>query len=156
MIAPDVGGGFGSKVEVYADDMIVITCAKRLGRSVKWVEERSEACVATVHGRDHIQEIELAATRTGKITGVRVRLTASMGAYLQAVTPGIPLLGAWLYAGVLRHRGIRLSLHGRLHEHDPDRRVPRGRPPRGDVRDRAHDGHARAPRSARSPSRSAG
>ncbi len=100
VIAPDVGGGFGAKVEVYADDMIVIACAKRLGRSVKWVEDRSEACVATVHGRDQVQDIELAATEEGKVLGVRVRLTASMGAYLQAVTPGIPLLGAWLYCGV--------------------------------------------------------
>jgi carbon-monoxide dehydrogenase large subunit len=100
VIAPDVGGGFGSKVEVYADDMVVIACAKRLGRSVKWTEERSEACLATIHGRDLIQDIELAATEEGKIRGVRVRLTAAMGAYLQAVTPGVPLLGAWLYCGV--------------------------------------------------------
>ena len=101
VIAPDVGGGFGAKVEVYADDMIVIACAKRLGRSVKWVEDRSEACVATVHGRDQVQDIELAATEEGKILGVRVQARRpSMGAYLQAVTPGIPLLGAWLYCGV--------------------------------------------------------
>jgi carbon-monoxide dehydrogenase large subunit len=99
VIAPDVGGGFGSKMDVYAEDMLVITCARRLGRSVKWIEERSEGCLATVHGRDLIQEIELAADESGKITGVRVHLTAAMGAYLQAVTPGIPLLGAWLYAG---------------------------------------------------------
>jgi carbon-monoxide dehydrogenase large subunit len=100
VVAPDVGGGFGAKVDVYADDMVVIACAKRLGRTVKWVEERSEACLATIHGRDMVQDIELAATEEGKILGVRVRLTASMGAYLQAVTPGIPLLGAWLYCGV--------------------------------------------------------
>jgi aerobic carbon-monoxide dehydrogenase large subunit len=99
VIAPDVGGGFGAKVEVYAEDMIVITLARKLGRPVKWTEERTEGCVATIHGRDMAQEIELAATAEGKITGVRVRLTAAMGAYLQAVTPGVPLLGAWLYAG---------------------------------------------------------
>jgi carbon-monoxide dehydrogenase large subunit len=99
VIAPDVGGGFGSKLDVYAEDVIVIVLAQRLGRPVKWTEERSEANVATIHGRDVIQEIELAATAEGKITGVRTRLTASMGAYLQAVTPGVPLLGAWLYAG---------------------------------------------------------
>jgi carbon-monoxide dehydrogenase large subunit len=99
VIAPDVGGGFGSKLDVYAEDVVVITVARKLGRPVKWIEERSEACVATIHGRDMIQEIELAATAEGKINGVRVRLTASMGSYLQAVTPGVPLLGAWLYAG---------------------------------------------------------
>jgi aerobic carbon-monoxide dehydrogenase large subunit len=99
VIAPDVGGGFGSKLDVYAEDVIVIALARKLGRPVKWIEERSEGCVATIHGRDVIQEIELAATAEGKITGVRARLTAAMGAYLQAVTPGVPLLGAWLYAG---------------------------------------------------------
>jgi carbon-monoxide dehydrogenase large subunit len=99
VIAPDVGGGFGSKLDVYAEDVIVIALAQRLGRPVKWTEERSEGNVATIHGRDVIQEIELAATAEGKITGVRTRLTAAMGAYLQAVTPGVPLLGAWLYAG---------------------------------------------------------
>jgi carbon-monoxide dehydrogenase large subunit len=99
VIAPDVGGGFGSKLDVYAEDMIVIAVARKLGRPVKWTEERSEANVATIHGRDVIQEIELAATAEGKITGVRTRLKASMGSYLQAVTPGVPLLGAWLYAG---------------------------------------------------------
>jgi len=99
VIAPDVGGGFGSKLDVYAEDMIVIAVARKLGRPVKWTEERSEGCLATIHGRDVIQEIELAATAEGKITGVRTRLTAAMGAYLQAVTPGVPLLGAWLYAG---------------------------------------------------------
>ena len=99
VIAPDVGGGFGSKLDVYAEDVIVIALARRLGRPVKWTEERSEGNLATIHGRDVIQEIELAATQDGKLTGVRVRLQAAMGAYLQAVTPGVPLLGAWLYAG---------------------------------------------------------
>ncbi|MHB8469869.1 MAG: xanthine dehydrogenase family protein molybdopterin-binding subunit, partial [Gaiellaceae bacterium] len=68
-------------------------------RPIKWTEERSEAFGATIHGRDLVQEIELAATREGTITGVRVRLVSAMGAYLQLVTPGIPLLGAWVYAG---------------------------------------------------------
>src|SRR6266702_846549 len=99
VIAPDVGGAFGSKLEVYGEEAICLAVARRLGVPVKWIEERSEGYLATIHGRDVIQEIELAATKEGKITGVRVRLTAAMGAYLQAVTPGVPLLGAWLYAG---------------------------------------------------------
>jgi len=99
VIAPDVGGGFGSKLNVYAEEQLALALARKLGRPVKWVEERSEAYLATIHGRDVVQEIELAATAEGKITAVRVRLTAAMGAYLQLVTPGIPLLGAWLYGG---------------------------------------------------------
>ena len=99
VIAPDVGGGFGSKLNVYAEEALALALARRLGRPIKWTEERTEGFQATIHGRDVIQEIELAATKEGRITGVRVRLTAAMGAYLQLVTPGIPLLGAWIYNG---------------------------------------------------------
>jgi carbon-monoxide dehydrogenase large subunit len=99
VIAPDVGGGFGSKLNVYAEEALGLAVARRLDRPVKWTETRSEGYVSTIHGRDQIQEIELAATAEGRITAVRTKLTAAMGAYLQLVTPGIPLLGAWLYAG---------------------------------------------------------
>jgi carbon-monoxide dehydrogenase large subunit len=99
VIAPDVGGAFGSKLDVYAEEALCLALARRLKRPVKWIEERSEAFNATIHGRDVLQEIELASTAEGKITAVRVRLVSAMGAYLQLVTPGIPLLGAWVYAG---------------------------------------------------------
>jgi len=99
VIAPDVGGGFGSKLDVYAEEALCLALARRLKRPVKWIEERSEGFTATIHGRDVLQEIELAATSEGTITGVRVRLVSAMGAYLQLVTPGIPLLGAWVYGG---------------------------------------------------------
>lgn len=100
VIAPDVGGGFGSKLNVYAEEALCLALARRLGRPVKWIEERSEAYQATIHGRDVVQEIELAATKDGKLTGIRVKLLANMGAYLQLVTPGVPLLGGFLYSGV--------------------------------------------------------
>lgn len=99
VIAPDVGGGFGSKLDVYAEDLLTIALARRLGRPVKWTEERSEAYVATIHGRDYVTTYELAATKEGKILGCRADVKAAMGAYLQLVTPGIPLLGAWIYSG---------------------------------------------------------
>jgi aerobic carbon-monoxide dehydrogenase large subunit len=99
VIAPDVGGAFGSKLNVYAEEQLALALARKLGRSVKWTEDRSEGYLATIHGRDVVQEIELAATADGTITAVRTKLTAAMGAYLQLVTPGIPLLGAWLYGG---------------------------------------------------------
>ena len=99
VVAPDVGGGFGSKLNVYAEEALCLVLARRLGLPIKWTEERSENYVATIHGRDVLQEIELAASAEGKITAVRVRLRAAMGAYMQLVSPGIPLLGAWLYAG---------------------------------------------------------
>jgi aerobic carbon-monoxide dehydrogenase large subunit len=99
VVAPDVGGGFGSKLNVYAEEALALALARRLERPVKWIETRSENYLATIHGRDVVQEIELAADEDGRVTAVRVRLTAAMGSYLQLVTPGIPLLGAWLYAG---------------------------------------------------------
>ncbi|MGZ4691912.1 MAG: xanthine dehydrogenase family protein molybdopterin-binding subunit, partial [Acidimicrobiia bacterium] len=100
VIAPAVGGGFGSKLNVYAEEVLCVALARRLGRPVRWTEERSENAQATIHGRGQIQDIELAADATGKVSAVRVHLVADMGAYLQLVTPGIPLLGAFLYHGV--------------------------------------------------------
>ena len=100
VVAPAVGGGFGSKLNVYAEEAICLAIAKRLKRPVRWTEDRTENTVATVHGRGMIQEIELAADSDGHITAVRVNLLADMGAYLQLVTPGIPLLGAFIYHGV--------------------------------------------------------
>ncbi len=99
IVAPDVGGGFGSKLDVYAEEVLAATLARRLGRPVKWTEERTEGYTATIHGRDFVTTYELAATKEGKILGCRANVKAAMGAYLQLVTPGIPLLGAWIYGG---------------------------------------------------------
>jgi aerobic carbon-monoxide dehydrogenase large subunit len=99
VIAPDVGGGFGSKLDVYAEELLAVALTRRLGAPVKWTEERSENALSTIHGRDFVTTLELAATKDGKITALRANVIASMGAYLQLVTPGIPLLGAWIYAG---------------------------------------------------------
>jgi carbon-monoxide dehydrogenase large subunit len=99
VIAPDVGGGFGSKLNVYAEEALAAALARRLGRPVKWTEERSENYLATIHGRDVVHELTLAATRDGKITAVKSEAKCAMGAFLQLVTPGIPLLGAWIYNG---------------------------------------------------------
>ncbi|HKF90063.1 MAG TPA: molybdopterin cofactor-binding domain-containing protein [Acidimicrobiia bacterium] len=100
VVAPSVGGGFGSKLNVYAEEALCLALANRLKRPVRWNEERTENAQATTHGRAMIQEIELAAEADGKVTAVRANLLADMGAYLQLVTPGIPLLGAFLYHGV--------------------------------------------------------
>jgi aerobic carbon-monoxide dehydrogenase large subunit len=99
VIAPDVGGGFGSKLNVYAEEYLAVAIAKRLGRPVKWIEERTENYQATIHGRDVVHELTFAATKDGTITAVKSEALCAMGAYLQLVTPGIPLLGAWIYSG---------------------------------------------------------
>ncbi|MGW3495380.1 xanthine dehydrogenase family protein molybdopterin-binding subunit [Streptomyces sp. NPDC001020] len=102
VIAPDVGGGFGSKLQVYGEEAIALTVARRLGRPVKWTESRSEGYLATHHGRGMIQDVEIAATREGRLLGLKVDLLADMGAYLMLVTPGVPILGAFMYPGIYK------------------------------------------------------
>jgi aerobic carbon-monoxide dehydrogenase large subunit len=144
VIAPDVGGGFGSKLNVYAEEALALAVARRLGRPVKWTETRSEGYLATIHGRDQIQEIELAATSEGKITAVRVRVVASMGAYLQLVTPGVPLLGAWLYGGCYAAPGYSFECVGVFTHNTPtDAYRGAGRPEATYAIERAVDALAR-------------
>jgi aerobic carbon-monoxide dehydrogenase large subunit len=100
VVAPDVGGGFGSKLNVYSEEVLALVLARKLGVPVKWVEDRSENHLATTHGRGQVQHIELAATNEGKILGMKVKLLADMGAYLQLLTPGIAVLGAFTYPGL--------------------------------------------------------
>jgi carbon-monoxide dehydrogenase large subunit len=102
VIAPDVGGGFGSKLQVYGEEAVALAVARRLGRPVKWTESRSEGYLATHHGRGMIQDVEVAATREGRLLGLKVDLTADMGAYLMLVTPGIPILGAFMYPAIYK------------------------------------------------------
>jgi carbon-monoxide dehydrogenase large subunit len=100
IVAPDVGGGFGSKLNVYAEEALALALARRLNTPVKWVEERSENYLATTQGRGQIQDIQLAATSEGKILGMRTDLISDMGAYLQLSASIVPLLGAFMYCGV--------------------------------------------------------
>jgi carbon-monoxide dehydrogenase large subunit len=99
VIAPAVGGAFGSKLQVYAEEFLCTALAIDRGVPIRWTETRSEAAVATHQGRGQVQDIELAADADGKIQAVRVNLLADMGAYLQVITPGTPLLGAFMYHG---------------------------------------------------------
>ena len=100
VVAPSVGGGFGSKLDVYAEELLCVGLANKHRLPVRWVEERTEGAQATVQGRGQIQEMELAADADGHLTGIRVNLIADMGGYQQLITAGVPLLGAFLYAGV--------------------------------------------------------
>jgi carbon-monoxide dehydrogenase large subunit len=102
VVAPDVGGGFGSKLQVYGEEALALAVARRLGRPVKWTESRSDGALATHHGRGMIQDVEIAATREGKLLGLKVDLLADMGAYLMLVTPGIPILGAFMYPAIYK------------------------------------------------------
>ena len=80
-IAPDVGGGFGAKLQVYPEYLVVAAVAARLGRPVRWVESRSEGLLALTHGRGQVQHVEIGARRDGTLVGLRADLIADMGAY---------------------------------------------------------------------------
>jgi len=102
VIAPDVGGGFGSKLQVTAEEVLAVLVARKLGRPVKWTESRSEGNLTVHHGRDQWQRIRVAADRDGRVRGLDVDLLADMGAYLMLVTPGVPLLGAFMYPAIYK------------------------------------------------------
>jgi aerobic carbon-monoxide dehydrogenase large subunit len=102
VIAPDVGGGFGSKLQVTAEEVLAVLIGRKVGKPVKWTESRSEGNMTVHHGRDQWQRIKIAADRDGRIRGLSVDLLADMGAYLMLVTPGVPLLGAFMYPAIYK------------------------------------------------------
>ena len=112
VVAPDVGGGFGSKLNVYREEILALVLTKRLGTPVKWTEDRSENYQATIHGRGQIQDIELAATSEGKILGLRVKLLDDLGAYLQLLTPAIAVSGAAMFPGVYTFDAFSIEIKG--------------------------------------------
>src|SRR6266850_5660984 len=109
-IAPEVGGGFGSKINIYAEEYVAAAISKRLGVAVKWVEDRSEAFVATTHGRDIIGYVELAARRDGKVLGLKMRLIADIGAYNMLLTAAIPTLTMLMASATYDIPAIRTTL----------------------------------------------
>ncbi|MBI4531706.1 MAG: xanthine dehydrogenase family protein molybdopterin-binding subunit, partial [Candidatus Latescibacteria bacterium] len=90
VIAPEVGGGFGSKLNVYAEEAIVAYLSMQLGQPVKWIEGRRENMAATIHGRDQVGDVEIAVKNDGTILGIRYTVIADIGAYYQLLTPAIP------------------------------------------------------------------
>ena len=113
VIAPEVGGGFGSKIPYYPDEAITAFCAMKLGVPVKWTETRSENYLATTQGRDHVEEVEMAATSDGTITGLRTTVYAGMGAYLSTAAPGVPtILHGLMYSGAYNIPNISGTIYG--------------------------------------------
>jgi len=112
VIAPDVGGGFGGKLQVTPEELIAFVAAKRVGKPVKYTESRSDSLISAHHGRDVIQDIELAATGEGRVLGLSVKLTANMGAYLGLVGPGVPILGAFMYNAIYKFPAYRFECQG--------------------------------------------
>jgi carbon-monoxide dehydrogenase large subunit len=109
-IAPEVGGGFGSKINIYAEEYVTAAVSKQLGLPVKWIEDRSEAFVATTHGRDLICYVDLAAKRDGTVLGLRLRIIADIGAYNMLLTAAVPTLTMLMASGTYRIPAIRATL----------------------------------------------
>ncbi|MBV9432956.1 MAG: xanthine dehydrogenase family protein molybdopterin-binding subunit [Hyphomicrobiales bacterium] len=98
VVAPDVGGGFGSKIFIYAEETVCVWAAKKVGRPVKWTSDRTEAFLSDAHGRDHVTHAELATDENGKITALRARTIANLGGYLSTFSSSVP---TYLYAPLL-------------------------------------------------------
>src|SRR5690242_21145339 len=108
VVAPDVGGGFGSKIYLYAEDVVCTWASKQINRPVKWTAERSESFTSDAHGRDHVTKAELAMDKDGKFLAMRVATTANMGAYLSTFASCIPTI---LYATLLAGQYTTPAIH---------------------------------------------
>src|SRR6476469_1285428 len=109
-IAPEVGGGFGAKINIYGEEYVAAAISKRLGIPVKWIEDRSEAFAATIHGRDILAYVDLAAKRDGTVLGLKLRLIADIGAYNMLLTAAIPTLTMMMANATYNIPAIRATL----------------------------------------------
>jgi carbon-monoxide dehydrogenase large subunit len=112
VIAPEVGGGFGSKLQVYGEEILACWASRRLGRPVKWIETRSENMLVAHQGRDQIAQVKMGAKRDGKITAWHVKIIADFGAYNMILTPLIPSLGAFVMGGCYAIENVQTDIVG--------------------------------------------
>jgi carbon-monoxide dehydrogenase large subunit len=112
LVAPEVGGGFGSKLNVYAEEALMGFIAMKTGKPVKWIESRRENFQVTIHGRGHVDYLEIAAKRDGTILGLRLKLIQDLGAYHQLLTPAIPTLSVLMMPGLYNFRNIDAEVIG--------------------------------------------
>ena len=109
VIAPDVGGGFGGKLQTTPEEFITLAAARQVRKPVKYTETRSESLVSAHHGRDQYQHLTLAATKDGTVTGLKVELIANLGAYVALVGGGVPVLGAWMFNSIYKFGSYRFT-----------------------------------------------
>ncbi len=112
VITPEVGGGFGSKLNVYAEEALMGFVAMKIGKPVKWIESRRENFMCTTQGRGHVDYYEVAAKRDGTITGIKLKLIQDLGAYHQLLTPAIPTLSVLMMPGLYNCQNIRADITG--------------------------------------------
>jgi aerobic carbon-monoxide dehydrogenase large subunit len=111
-VAPDVGGGFGSKLQMYGEEVLCAWAARKLGRPIKWIETRSENMQVCHHGRDQIADVRMGLKRDGTITAFHVKILADFGAYHMLLTPTIPSLGAFVMQGCYRMPAVLTEVTG--------------------------------------------
>jgi carbon-monoxide dehydrogenase large subunit len=112
VIAPEVGGGFGTKLQVYGEDILCAWASRKLGAPVKWIETRSEHMAGSHHGRDQVAHVKIGAKRDGTITAFHVRIIADLGAYNMLLTPIVPVLGAFVMGGCYKIPNVRTDIVG--------------------------------------------
>ncbi len=112
VITPEVGGGFGSKLNVYAEEALMCFVAMKIGKPVKWIESRRENFQCTTHGRGHVDYYEVAAKRDGTVLGLRLKLIQDLGAYHQLLTPAIPTLSVLMMPGLYKFRNVNADIVG--------------------------------------------
>ena len=110
VITPEVGGGFGSKLNVYAEEALLGWISMQLGKPVKWIETRRENMQATIHGRGQVGDVEIAFKNDGTLTGLRYSVFADMGAYHQLLTPAIPTLTGLMLSGAYKIPAIQMNI----------------------------------------------
>ena len=112
VVAPEVGGGFGSKLNLYAEEAVVSYLAMHLDRPVKWIEGRRENASATTHGRDQIADNEIAIQKDGTVLAIRSKIIADVGSYCQLLTPAIPTLTGLMLCGCYKLKAVRADVTG--------------------------------------------
>jgi carbon-monoxide dehydrogenase large subunit len=112
VVAPEVGGGFGSKLNVYAEEALMGFVAMKINKPVKWIESRRENFLCTIHGRGHVDYYEIAAKRDGTILGIKLKIIQDLGAYHQLLGPVIPTLSVLMMPGLYRAKNIRADVVG--------------------------------------------
>jgi aerobic carbon-monoxide dehydrogenase large subunit len=112
VVAPEVGGGFGSKLNLYAEEVVVSHLAMRLDRPIKWIEGRRENAAATIHGRDQIADYEIATKKDGTVLAIRSKLIADVGSYWQLLTPAIPTGTGNMLCGCYKLKAAAMDITG--------------------------------------------
>jgi len=112
VITPEVGGGFGSKLNVYAEEALMGFVAMKIGKPVKWIESRRENFQCTIHGRGHVDYYEIAAKKDGTVLGLKLKLIQDLGAYHQLLTPAIPTLSVLMMPGLYKFRNVSADIVG--------------------------------------------